>query len=874
MIRPEDVILDETGSLDNYGHVYRARLTNLNQVVAVKILSGDAAAQSLSELIKSWEKLNHPNVLRILGVSDWQYADPSFIVSEYHAYGEATQFLRENPLMNKSHIVLDIALGMQYLHSRSIIHGGLKTSDVLITSTGRACVADYGLSTVQSSRSKDAHRYFSPEAWNGVVSRPSDVYAFAMCALELFSSALPWGVLSKKNIYNLVVHEDARPDRPQNSQELGLTDQIWTIIEESWHSEARFRPAFDIIVKSWPDGKEETPGRLTIQRSISLVTRPRIAESRGSPPAYQTTDPSPLSPTNSIASSFLRIRPLPEPPLETSPTTLWASSSTEHTSISVSSPDSPLIPTFARSLSQSESLPHLVPSSAPPSVKSFPNRISIVRKTPSLRSRRPHTISGNLPGRSVNRMSRTFAGMTSRSYMGSISENEGTVVDDFGGRSCKSHTDNPILLANALQAEVKDGQNNHTIDEHLHKVYQLASQSEIFIKKFIAANTIPTLISMLTTRAVSGEGHLLPVMIVLGTLAHDTISANTIYRSGTTATLVELFQSPSDTIAALAAWCLIRVCRTSEIVSAMIKRGLPKQLLKHGVDRPRPLVARYAAWCLGNLIHSDSVAESLLDSGHVHEIAEYLHHCTNPALSFGSTSEDVCAALFLVARMSRSIKLAKALTKAGCVKDIAAHLNSSVDPDVLNWSARSAGCLMRPNSSDMAKVLLDANIARGLARMPNVLPTDRVLPLASFAFAVQRFSCAEWGSGTRKALVEAGVTDSLLAALRTAAYEPYPRVHIELALAISFLGDVGGSAIRKEIMNAGGLTILKNIGVAAGRGSEVSKICNLAVVSISGNILTRNAASARTAFNHVWNGGCPEHHPPCPVRFDEETGHG
>ncbi|EEB90567.1 hypothetical protein MPER_11208, partial [Moniliophthora perniciosa FA553] len=45
MIRPEDVILDETGSLDKYGHVYRARLRSLNQVVAVKILSGDAAAQ-------------------------------------------------------------------------------------------------------------------------------------------------------------------------------------------------------------------------------------------------------------------------------------------------------------------------------------------------------------------------------------------------------------------------------------------------------------------------------------------------------------------------------------------------------------------------------------------------------------------------------------------------------------------------------------------------------------------------------------------------------------------------------------------------------------------------------------------------------------
>jgi hypothetical protein len=112
-------------------------------------------------------------------------------------------------------------------------------------------------------------------------------------------------------------------------------------------------------------------------------------------------------------------------------------------------------------------------------------------------------------------------------------------------------------------------------------------------------------------------------------------------------------------------------------------------------------------------------------------------------------------------------------------------------------------------------------------------------PLASFAFAIQRLSCAEWGSSTRKALVEAGVVDSLLSALRTSAEFPNPQVHIELALAISFLGDVGGTSIRKEIVKAGGIEILKRVGAAG--NTEVSKACNLAVTSITGNLWTRNA---------------------------------
>ena len=88
-------------------------------------------------------------------------------------------------------------------------------------------------------------------------------------------------------------------------------------------------------------------------------------------------------------------------------------------------------------------------------------------------------------------------------------------------------------------------------------------------------------------------------------------------------------------------------------------------------------------------------------------------------------------------------------------------------------------------------------------------------------------------------MVDAGVVDSLLAALRTAADEPFPQVHVELAQAVSFLGDVGGSAIRKEVISAGGIEILKRVGKIG--SPEVSKACGMAVTSITGNIFTRNA---------------------------------
>ncbi|KAG7094345.1 hypothetical protein E1B28_007945 [Marasmius oreades] len=90
------------------------------------------------------------------------------------------------------------------------------------------------------------------------------------------------------------------------------------------------------------------------------------------------------------------------------------------------------------------------------------------------------------------------------------------------------------------------------------------------------------------------------------------------------------------------------------------------------------------------------------------------------------------------------------------------------------------------------------------------------------------------------------------------------QVHVELALAVSLLGDIGGVAIRKEIVNAGGIEILKAVANAGGP-EEVRKACELAITSVTGNLFSRNAASAKTAMAHNWSGGCPDFYPPCPL---------
>lgn len=164
---------------------------------------------------------------------------------------------------------------------------------------------------------------------------------------QLYTLSQPWGVLSEKQIYQLVATEDARPDRPDPTRDarVGLNNYFWDIIEECWHKESRMRPSFDIVVRLWrshgtdtqvsafdaktmpaasrgrslslkmqPNGSDPVMASLTAEfgqlstRSTSLGRSSTVASMRSfksGPPAYEkppTASPtSPLSPLSNYS---------------------------------------------------------------------------------------------------------------------------------------------------------------------------------------------------------------------------------------------------------------------------------------------------------------------------------------------------------------------------------------------------------------------------------------------------------------------------------------------------------------------------------------------------------------------------------------------
>ncbi|XP_026736402.1 cyclin-dependent kinase 6 [Trichoplusia ni] len=145
-----------------YGTVYKARdLHNGGQIVAMKkvkvALTEDGIPLStLREiaLLRQLEAYRHPNIVRLLDVChggqslerDQQLV--LFLVFE-HVDQDLESFLKRAPGPLSQNIIrsmsFDILSGIDFLHSHRIVHRDLKPHNLLVTSTGRVKLADFGL---------------------------------------------------------------------------------------------------------------------------------------------------------------------------------------------------------------------------------------------------------------------------------------------------------------------------------------------------------------------------------------------------------------------------------------------------------------------------------------------------------------------------------------------------------------------------------------------------------------------------------------------------------------------------------------------------------------------------------------------------------
>ncbi len=140
---------------------------------------------------------------------------------------------------------------MLCLHERNIVHGDLKTSNLLIDRDGRnftCIITDFGLSTVggEALGSTALTMHISPPEVlrdpRAPRTQAGDVYAFGIGLLEIVTGRPAYAGCSR-DIIRRIVLEGKRPPIPAS-----VAADISDLIQACWAEDPRARPSFGDIV--------------------------------------------------------------------------------------------------------------------------------------------------------------------------------------------------------------------------------------------------------------------------------------------------------------------------------------------------------------------------------------------------------------------------------------------------------------------------------------------------------------------------------------------------------------------------------------------------------------------------------------------------
>jgi len=212
-----------------------------------------------------WKKLNHNHILPLIGLCTLDSV--TYMVSPWMTNGNACDYIKANPSADRLLLLAQVAEGLEYLHefSPTVVHGDVRGPNILISATGEAKLADFGLSYEVSAISDFSYStewknagnwaWMAPELMKmeSVPRTPStDVFSFGRTIVELITGKPPFYLERTPAIFRMASDGDM-PKRPEkNLVAHGLTDNMWALAEECCRQEPENRPKIHTVaVRIW-----------------------------------------------------------------------------------------------------------------------------------------------------------------------------------------------------------------------------------------------------------------------------------------------------------------------------------------------------------------------------------------------------------------------------------------------------------------------------------------------------------------------------------------------------------------------------------------------------------------------------------------------
>lgn len=215
------------------GEVWLARDQDSQQQVALKFLREDLTGQpGMTELLRrelrNTRALKHPFIVRAYDMHETPdgraYLSMAAVVGDTLADSVGTDAKDFVPAL------MGVADALNYAHLKGIIHRDLKLSNVLLDSSGKPHVCDFGVAGLLSEGRQAAHLNTpgsaygaSPQQLEGEAPQPSDdIYALGAMLYELLSGSPPFFPRPVKERILSEAPEPLSEEHPEPLRELAM----------------------------------------------------------------------------------------------------------------------------------------------------------------------------------------------------------------------------------------------------------------------------------------------------------------------------------------------------------------------------------------------------------------------------------------------------------------------------------------------------------------------------------------------------------------------------------------------------------------------------------------------------------------------------
>lgn len=186
-----------------YSQVLLGRDKIQNTLVAIKVLEKPPGDPDRLELIRREvdvvKRVAHRGVVRIFDV--FESREKTYVVMEYMAGGELLDVITEQERLserNARHVIRELLLVVEYLHSRNIVHRDIKPENILCDGRSwplRIKLTDFGLSRELSNSGDECMRshcgtayYLAKEVFDGNgYGKPVDLWAVGIVLFVILS---------------------------------------------------------------------------------------------------------------------------------------------------------------------------------------------------------------------------------------------------------------------------------------------------------------------------------------------------------------------------------------------------------------------------------------------------------------------------------------------------------------------------------------------------------------------------------------------------------------------------------------------------------------------------------------------------------------